>query len=364
MLGEVPSCPQLSLPGTGPEQEGTTKRSGPPWPSSKRRSRVRPQCRPHRLGYVEGRASRASPRPSLREVPRCNDGPPLGLVRQPRSCDQYGHAPGCIVECGVWRGGMSAGMAEVLGPGRSYCLFDSFEGLPPADGDKDGELAVAWQANGRHNYNNCRADIDEAAATMSRAGVVAPQLIQGWFKDTLPGFVPPSQSVSCAWMAIGTTPPAFASRPCILMWRPRGWFSLTTTTHGVAAPALCMTIWPRSANRIGAGRVPEVWPTSSRAEQLLPAHRGLSRRPNHEPEAAARSDGPVGRRPHMPGSLVQVEHRPPPVEGTGRLSALRFFTSGRGWGRSGTGGANHPDLERPRSRPRNRTRRHGGPGPD
>jgi O-methyltransferase len=106
-------------------------------------------------------------------------------------CDQHGHAPGCIVECGVWRGGMSAGMAEVLGPGRSYYLFDSFEGLPPADGDKDGAFAVAWQTNNRHNYNNCRADIDEAATTMSRAGVVAPQLIQGWFKDTLPGFAPP-----------------------------------------------------------------------------------------------------------------------------------------------------------------------------
>jgi hypothetical protein len=36
---------------------------------------------------------------------------------------------------------------------------------------------------------------------------------------------------------------------------------------------------------------PRVWPASSRAEQLLPAQRGLSRRPSHEPEAAARSDG-------------------------------------------------------------------------
>ena len=37
---------------------------------------------------------------------------------------------GCIVECGVWRGGMSAGIASVLGPARNYFLFDSFQGLP------------------------------------------------------------------------------------------------------------------------------------------------------------------------------------------------------------------------------------------
>lgn len=108
-------------------------------------------------------------------------------------CDRHGHAPGCIVECGVWRGGMSAGMAEVLGSGRAYYLFDSFEGLPPADADRDGAHAVAWQADptGRNYYNNCRAAMDEAATTMRVAGVPAPTLIRGWFSDTVPCFVPP-----------------------------------------------------------------------------------------------------------------------------------------------------------------------------
>ena len=47
--------------------------------------------------------------------------------RNLRIVDANRHVQGCVVECGVWRGGMSAGMAEVLGPSREYFLFDSFE---------------------------------------------------------------------------------------------------------------------------------------------------------------------------------------------------------------------------------------------
>src|SRR6476661_10662817 len=39
---------------------------------------------------------------------------------------------GEIVECGVWRGGMTGGIATILGKNRKYHLFDSFEGLPQA----------------------------------------------------------------------------------------------------------------------------------------------------------------------------------------------------------------------------------------
>jgi macrocin-O-methyltransferase TylF-like protien len=52
-------------------------------------------------------------------------------------CAEKAPDTGCIVEAGVWRGGMSAGMADMM-PGRVHYLFDSFEGLPPAkeiDGD-------------------------------------------------------------------------------------------------------------------------------------------------------------------------------------------------------------------------------------
>src|SRR5262245_12124122 len=67
-------------------------------------------------------------------------------------------SPGCVIECGVWRGGMCGGIAEVMGPGRQYFLFDSFEGLPPAK-EIDGPAARAWQANVTNPgyHDNCKA---------------------------------------------------------------------------------------------------------------------------------------------------------------------------------------------------------------
>lgn len=106
--------------------------------------------------------------------------------------DERRHVNGCVIECGVWRGGMSAGMAEVLGPDREYFLFDSFEGLPPAK-DIDGESAKAWQRDteGAYYYDNCRATVDFAERAMRLTGVPKYNIMKGWFEKTLPGFVPP-----------------------------------------------------------------------------------------------------------------------------------------------------------------------------
>lgn len=102
------------------------------------------------------------------------------------------HVCGCVVECGVWRGGMSAGIAEVLGPGREYFLFDSFEGLPPATA-MDGEGAKAWQqdAASPSYHDNCRAPAKLAQQAMALAGVPKYTIVKGWFDKTLPAFVPP-----------------------------------------------------------------------------------------------------------------------------------------------------------------------------
>jgi O-methyltransferase len=94
---------------------------------------------------------------------------------------------GSIVECGTWRGGMIAGMADVLGAGRRYLLFDSFQGLPPAR-EIDGAAALAWQSNKASPiyYNNCTASEKEATSAMSMSTAKDYQIIKGWFHETLP----------------------------------------------------------------------------------------------------------------------------------------------------------------------------------
>lgn len=99
-----------------------------------------------------------------------------------------GEIKGDVVECGVWRGGMSAGLSRVLGDRRNYYLFDSFEGLPEAKAI-DGTEAIKWQGdvNSSTYYDNCKAEIGFAETAMKKAGARF-ELIKGWFSDTLPGF--------------------------------------------------------------------------------------------------------------------------------------------------------------------------------
>jgi O-methyltransferase len=109
-----------------------------------------------------------------------------------RIAERLRSVEGCIVECGVWRGGMMAGIAELLGPNRDYFLFDSFEGLPPAQAI-DGPHAIAWQADteGPIYYDNCTAPIESAQTAMRMSGVDRVTIMKGWFQDTLPSFTPP-----------------------------------------------------------------------------------------------------------------------------------------------------------------------------
>jgi hypothetical protein len=94
---------------------------------------------------------------------------------------------GSVVECGTWRGGMIAGIADVLGPGRRYYLFDSFQGLPPAK-QIDGPAALAWQTDttGPNYHDNCTASEEEARTAMSMSAAKDYQVVKGWFEETLP----------------------------------------------------------------------------------------------------------------------------------------------------------------------------------
>ncbi len=107
----------------------------------------------------------------------------IGLVKK------YAALQGAVVECGVWRGGVSACLAEVLGNDRKYYLFDSFEGLPAAK-EIDGDNAIEWQqrTDAPDYYNNCTAEIDWAKTAMKLSGASKYDIIKGWFCDTLPNF--------------------------------------------------------------------------------------------------------------------------------------------------------------------------------
>ena len=101
----------------------------------------------------------------------------LVVARQARS------VPGDLVECGVWRGGMSAALARML-PGRRSFLLDSFEGLPDAE-PIDGPAAVRWSTEIR-DHDNCAAEERWARDAMARVGRADYELIRGWFDDTVP----------------------------------------------------------------------------------------------------------------------------------------------------------------------------------
>lgn len=98
---------------------------------------------------------------------------------------------GCVVECGVWRGGMIAGIADLLGGGRDYYLFDSFEGLPPVKAI-DGRGLRAWQAatTAPEYHNNCWASAHEADTAMKKSLANRYSLVKGWFEETVPRFKP------------------------------------------------------------------------------------------------------------------------------------------------------------------------------
>lgn len=93
--------------------------------------------------------------------------------------------PGDLVECGTWRGGMSAALAWAL-PNRHSVLLDSFEGLPDAK-EIDGPAAMHWSTVVR-DHDNCTAGERWAHDAMARVGQTDYELASGWFDDTVPEY--------------------------------------------------------------------------------------------------------------------------------------------------------------------------------
>ena len=119
-------------------------------------------------------------------------------------CDYVKNIDGSVMECGVWKGGMSAAIAEVMGKDRDYFLFDGFEGMPPAK-EIDGKKALEWQSDKSSvNYlDNCKVDISYAQKAMVMSAAPKFRIVKGWFDQTIPSFIPPGKiailRLDCDW---------------------------------------------------------------------------------------------------------------------------------------------------------------------
>jgi SAM-dependent methyltransferase len=115
----------------------------------------------------------------------------IELARQVRAVILQGIA-GDFVECGVWRGGASFLMADILRQAgvcdRRVWLFDSFEGIPPPE-EIDGPAALAWakNADAPHYFDNLRAPLEQVRQSAAELGLAAyTECVKGWFDQTLP----------------------------------------------------------------------------------------------------------------------------------------------------------------------------------
>jgi O-methyltransferase len=105
---------------------------------------------------------------------------------------------GCIIECGVARGGCSALMALVVrdnNGNRKSWLFDSFEGLPAQTSEDEYEEPIGGLPGDRSANmvaeGYCLGTYEEVEDLMfSRLGFSRDStfMVKGWFNDTLPQY--------------------------------------------------------------------------------------------------------------------------------------------------------------------------------
>jgi len=107
--------------------------------------------------------------------------------------------PGDMVECGVWRGGsmmMAALSALALGDAsRRLILFDTFEGHPAPDQEKDGFYVYSeWEARRRSDRSSdwARASLDDVSRNLESTGYPMNKVsfVKGMVQDTVPANAP------------------------------------------------------------------------------------------------------------------------------------------------------------------------------
>ena len=116
--------------------------------------------------------------------------------------------PGVVVECGTWKGGTAVNLSLICRLiGRRLWIYDSFQGLPPADPrDREGPAYAAGDYCGT---------LEEVKSNLERYG--APEVctfVEGWFEDTLPELSTP---VVLAYVDVDLE---YSLHTCVLhLWR-------------------------------------------------------------------------------------------------------------------------------------------------
>ncbi|RZJ23769.1 MAG: macrocin O-methyltransferase [Haliea sp.] len=132
--------------------------------------------------YVKGEALTMVPRVRLDHLQACVEDV---LVRG---------VPGDLMECGVWRGGVTILMRALLKVhgvrDRVVWVADSFQGLPEPDATRFPKEAAAHRsALMRDGFGHFAVGLAAVQGNFARYGLLDGQVrfLPGWFTDTLPG---------------------------------------------------------------------------------------------------------------------------------------------------------------------------------
>lgn len=136
---------------------------------------------------LEPRADQQRPKPTLAEqvseFTLCRESKINSLI-QLRDHVEGLEIPGDYVECGVYKGGTAAVLAQRMRADRRIWLYDSFEGMPPTS-EKDGTEAPKW-------VGECVGTENDVREILRRLRVAPERYVlrKGWFSDTFQGELP------------------------------------------------------------------------------------------------------------------------------------------------------------------------------
>lgn len=142
-------------------------------------------------GFVAQEYDLAQTLAKVRPLSMVSEDALIDLANQVHAVLTYG-IPGDFVECGVWRGGASLLMADLLRQAgvrdRKVWLFDSFAGLPAPE-EIDGLVAMEYAKNADSPacYDNCTASLEQVQQSAKELGLASyTEFVKGWFDQTLP----------------------------------------------------------------------------------------------------------------------------------------------------------------------------------